>query len=68
VIVVSPDDDLTEVMKKITTTGHMGYPVIENGKVVGIITLQDITKCPGDHKKVRDTMSRKPVVAYPDRT
>ncbi len=66
VIAVSPEDSLEEVMKKITSTGHMGYPVVDKGEVVGIITLQDITKCSGNCKKVKDAMSRRPVIVYPD--
>ncbi|WP_456443722.1 chloride channel protein [Thermococcus sp.] len=66
VIVVSSKDSLDEVMKKITKTGHLSYPVLEGDEVVGVITLQDITKCSEKCKEVRDAMSQRPVVVYPD--
>ncbi|MCX5749548.1 MAG: site-2 protease family protein [Candidatus Saganbacteria bacterium] len=36
---------------------HMGFPVVENGKLLGLITLQDVGQIPDDRKpltKVRD--------------
>ena len=71
IITVSPNETLVEVMRKIETTGHLGYPVVENGKLVGIITFEDVEKVPFEKRamvKVKDVMSTKLIVTYPDET
>lgn len=42
IISFSPEDVPVKVMDAITETGHTGFPVIENGHLVGIVTNQDV--------------------------
>jgi CIC family chloride channel protein len=67
VITVSPKDSVVKVMELIEKMGHMGYPVVEDGKLVGIITFEDVEKIDAkDNVKVEDVMTKRLVVTYPD--
>lgn len=69
VVTVSPDDTVLDVLKLIERTGYIGYPVVENGKLVGVITFEDVEKVPIEDRaktKVRDVMTTDLIVAYPD--
>lgn len=71
VYTVSPDMNLLEVLKLVRETGHPGFPVLENGRLVGVVTFEDIEKVPIDRRaetKVRDVMSTNLIVTYPDET
>lgn len=39
---VGPEDDLNEVVGLVKGTGYGGFPVVEDGKLVGIITITDV--------------------------
>jgi len=48
---------------------HLGYPVVENGKAVGIVTLSDVSRVPPEARAttpVRDVMTRKVITLKPD--
>lgn len=48
---------------------HLGYPVVENGMLAGIVTLTDISKVPQEVRAttpVRDVMTRKVITLKPD--
>jgi len=69
VITVSPKNTLQDVLYLIRETGHLGYPVVENGKIIGMITLSDINSVPEDELvklRVEDVMSRKIIVVSPE--
>jgi len=71
VITVSPDTPLTVLEILFREQGYAGYPVIEDGRLVGIVTLKDLARVPPEarHKlRVRDVASTRLVVAYPDET
>ncbi len=62
VINVTPDTETDEVIRLMKESRHNSYPVVENGKLVGMITAYDIvSKERAD--TVRDLMSTKLVVA-----
>ncbi len=69
VISVSPDMPLRALEMMFEEYHHRGYPVVKNGKLVGIVTLDDLKKVPawdrGD-ARVEDVASRKLIVTYPD--
>jgi len=68
---VSPDSAVLDVLALIEKTGHIGYPVLKNGRLMGIVTFEDVEKVPIDErgrKKVSDVMSSDLVVTYPDET
>lgn len=44
VFTVSPDDDLASVMSTMTRKRFRHLPVLDGGKVVGIITIGDVVK------------------------
>ncbi|WP_457550053.1 chloride channel protein [Archaeoglobus sp.] len=71
VYTVTPDMTLLDVLRLIEKKGHIGFPVLENGKLVGIITFEDVEKVPIERRaeaKVRDVMSTNLIVTYPDET
>lgn len=71
IVTVSPNETLVEIMKKIESTGHLGYPVVENGKLIGIITFEDVEKVPFEERakvKVKGVMPKRLIVTYPDET
>ncbi len=65
VVKISPNEKLTDVLKKIEATA--GYPVVDNGRIVGIITYKDIKiALERDDIRVEEVMSRNLIVVYPD--
>ncbi|MCD6235649.1 MAG: CBS domain-containing protein, partial [Thaumarchaeota archaeon] len=66
---VSPDMPLRALEIMFEEYHHRGYPVVENGRLVGIVTLDDLEKVPVEDRKsakVKDIASEKLVVTYPD--
>ena len=68
---VNPEMSLSKLYTLIFESGHHGFPVVENGKVVGMVTMDDLKKI--DRKEwekhvVREVMSRKLYTVYPDET
>lgn len=69
VVTVSPNTTVLEILSIIEKTGHIGFPVIDGGKLAGIITFEDVEKVPIEERskaKVSDVMSRRLIVTYPD--
>jgi Zn-dependent protease/CBS domain-containing protein len=58
--VVSPDATIAELFERMFSERHTGYPVVENGDLVGMITLEDARDVPQverDAYTVRDVMT-----------
>ena len=69
VISVSPSSTVKDVLYLVKTTGHLGFPVVENDRLAGIITLSDINKIPDDEKdtkRIDEIMTRKLIYVSPD--
>jgi Zn-dependent protease/predicted transcriptional regulator len=69
VMTVSPSLRLTELIEKMHTTKHLGFPVVDNGHLVGLVTLADIQKSPPADREaliVKDVMSREVVTLPPE--
>lgn len=64
VITVHPDQSIEEVMEIIRKSRHDGFPVVENGNIIGIVTTKDLIIRRG--KKVRDVMTKEVTVTFPD--
>lgn len=47
---VSPRDSITDLLRRMMAEKHMGYPVVDGERLVGIITLQDAQKVPADQQ------------------
>ncbi len=48
---------------------HLGYPVMEGGRMAGIVTLTDVSRVPADARAmtpVKDVMTRKVITLKPD--
>lgn len=68
-IIFRPDQKVSEVLSVIERTGHIGFPVIDKGKLMGVITFKDVEKIDvGERDKVpvREVMTKKIISAYPD--
>ncbi|MGA9030666.1 MAG: CBS domain-containing protein, partial [Methanoregula sp.] len=71
VVTLSPADEPAKVVDLMTKTGHTGFPIVENGRLVGIITNRDVSAlraadktCPSIH----EAMTFKPFIIHPDDT
>ncbi|MBE8539070.1 chloride channel protein [Geoglobus acetivorans] len=68
-ITVSPNNSVDDVLQLIQLTGHLGFPVVDEGKLIGVITLSDINRVSDEMKeniKVEDIMTRNPLAVKPD--
>jgi len=69
VITVSPDDTVYKVSRLIGETGHLGYPVLDGDKLVGMVTYADVIRVPvskAENTKVREIMSTRLVYVNPE--
>ncbi|MBU9722548.1 MULTISPECIES: CBS domain-containing protein [Bacillaceae] len=67
--VVAPDTTIEIASKMLYRYGHTGFPVIENDKLVGIISRRDVDKALHHglgHAPVKGYMSRHPIYIGPD--
>lgn len=62
-LTTSPDKTISEVKEIIHSYNISGLPVVDKGKLVGIITGRDLRFCQDDSIFVRDVMTKNPVVA-----
>ncbi|MCS4541774.1 MAG: CBS domain-containing protein [Euryarchaeota archaeon] len=65
VITVTPETTVKEIANLIISTGHDGFPVVENGKIIGIVTSRDLI-LQISNKKAKDIMSTNVVITYPN--
>lgn len=63
IVTVTPEQSIDDVAELIKKSRHDGFPVVKNGKIVGIITATDLIF---GKKLVRDAMSKRVVVTYPE--
>lgn len=65
--VCSPDATVEEAADLLERTHHHGIPVVERGRLVGIITLTDLVGNgePQAGRRVRDVMTPRPVTVSP---
>jgi len=58
VVTVKPSADVVEVLQKVKKTKLRRFPVVENNKVIGMITTKDILRVdPGLYESISETMS-----------
>lgn len=46
---VSPDDTIVEVAEKFVNERYRRYPVVDGGRLVGIISRREVMRAMGDH-------------------
>lgn len=68
VVEVSPQMPLINILGLMYQTKHLGFPVIDRGVLMGIITLSDIARTPvldRDAMQVRDVMTKEVITLPP---
>jgi CIC family chloride channel protein len=71
VITLSPSDEPAKVLELTATTGHSGFPVVEENRLAGIITNRDtrnILTPEGVFPSLRQVMTPAPFVVNPENT
>jgi Zn-dependent protease/predicted transcriptional regulator len=65
---LTPDNTVQETLQTMFREKHMGYPVIDNEKLVGIITFDDISKIPENQRDtmIKDIMTTKLITSDPE--
>lgn len=61
---VTPDMTLEEATEILSLHGHHGAAVIEDGRLVGVLSMSDILRAKGA-RYVRDVMTHRPVTVTP---
>lgn len=65
---VSPEKTLDTLIERMLDERHTGYPVVRNGKLVGIVTLEDVQKTDPDQRTtttVNQVMSKDLLTVLP---
>jgi len=66
---ITPGSSVDSVVQAMYNTKHLGFPVIENGTLIGVVTLHDINKISSIDREamiVKDVMTRGPATLPPD--
>lgn len=61
-VTVKPSQTIAEVAEVMEKFGISGLPVVDEGRLVGIITSRDMRFCRDYARKVSDVMTRDPIV------
>jgi Zn-dependent protease/CBS domain-containing protein len=67
-VTVNPDMTVPEIIHLMYATKHLGFPVVEMGMLVGMVTLEDVhrtSEIDRDAKRVRDIMIRNLITLPP---
>lgn len=62
-VTVAPEDTLSKVMQIMDEVNFSGFPVVETGRLVGIITGRDLRFERDMSKKVKDVMTKEVITA-----
>ena len=65
VILLQPNATVAEALALIAKTGHQGFPVVSDGKMVGMVTSADLIMAK-HHHKISALMKKDVVFAKPD--
>jgi CBS domain-containing protein len=69
VVTIDSNASVENALKLMFEKKHLGYPIVENGKLVGVVTLSDVSKVPETRRSttpVRDVMTRNVITLKPD--
>ncbi len=60
----NPHLSASDLLEMMTNSHHRGFPVMEKGRLVGIVTQSDLTKIPTDKRliEVSQIMTKNPIV------
>lgn len=66
---LAPKDRIEEFLYLMKTTGHTGFPVVDEGRVVGVVTEHDVTHAMESHDirdwVIQDICTKKVVACLP---
>jgi Zn-dependent protease/predicted transcriptional regulator len=68
VVAVPPNMPVHEVIEQMYTSRHLGFPVVDRGVLIGMITVADVHRMSPidrDAMQVRDVMTREPITLPP---
>ncbi|MDG6257503.1 MAG: CBS domain-containing protein [Methanomicrobiaceae archaeon] len=68
VVTVPPDLPVQDAIEMMYSTHHLGFPVVANGRLVGMVTLSDVHSVPEPDRealRVRDIMTKSPLTLQP---
>ena len=66
---VSPEDSVAQLIQRMFRERHTGYPVLSNGRLVGMVTLgdaQQVNEVERDAMRVKDVMADDIVTVTPE--
>lgn len=69
IVTVNPSLNVQNILDLINKYGYTGFPVVDDKKLVGIITFEDAEKVPFDKRgstEVRDAMTKELIVTKPE--
>jgi Zn-dependent protease/predicted transcriptional regulator len=69
VVTVAPALPVTRVIEMMYATKHLGFPVVDNDVLIGMVTVADVHKMPSidrDAMQVRDVMRRGVIAVAPE--
>lgn len=65
-VVATPDQSLEECEAVLATTKHHGLPVMDAGRLVGVISTTDLDRASHHSRTVRDEMTPRPITITAD--
>ncbi len=71
IITIDPKKKARLILDLVSTYGHKGYPVVENRKLVGIVTFEDVAKVPAEEREtstIGEIMTKNVITVTPDET
>ncbi|MCX7805477.1 MAG: IMP dehydrogenase [Planctomycetota bacterium] len=67
-VTLSPDHTVGEARKLMSAHNINGIPIVENGRLAGILTGRDLRFQPDDSLRIGDVMTKEPLVTAPPGT
>ncbi|HLJ74407.1 MAG TPA: CBS domain-containing protein [Thermoanaerobaculia bacterium] len=65
-VVGRPDDDITDAMQKMHSIGCRHLPVVDGGRIIGMLSLRDLLEIDDDTQRKRASFLRELVTYSPD--
>lgn len=69
VVTLRADSTVEDALEVVRRTGHIGYPVVRDGVLVGMVTLKDLERVPEEErmsKMVGEVAAKNLVVTHPE--
>jgi CIC family chloride channel protein len=64
-MVCAPDETLDTVEERLDEARSHGLPVVDDSRLVGVLTMSDIVRAGSNEKTVADVMTRRPATVTP---